>query len=120
MYGKGQSPNSLFSQLDAALERGDNVFNMSGGEQERDYLPVEAVADFISLIALQKKVSGIINCCNGKPVKIRQLVTDHLMDCKGKIALNLGYYPYVEYEPMRFWGDAGKLKRVTGKSGSGL
>ena len=31
MYGKGQNPNSLLSQLDKALEAGDESFNMSGG-----------------------------------------------------------------------------------------
>ena len=47
MYGKGQSPNSILSQLEAALENGDKVFNMSGGEQLRDYLPVEKVEEYI-------------------------------------------------------------------------
>ncbi len=45
MYGKGQSSNSILSQLDRALENGDTSFNMSGGEQLRDYLPVEKVAE---------------------------------------------------------------------------
>ena len=39
MYGKGQNANSLLSQLENALENGDAVFNMSGGEQLRDYFP---------------------------------------------------------------------------------
>src|SRR6478735_2081541 len=30
MYGKGQNPNSLLSQLDRALKNGETVFNMSG------------------------------------------------------------------------------------------
>jgi nucleoside-diphosphate-sugar epimerase len=47
MYGKGQSPKSLISQLDKAIENGDEVFNMSGGEQVRDFLRVEEVADYI-------------------------------------------------------------------------
>ncbi|MEJ7822559.1 MAG: NAD(P)-dependent oxidoreductase, partial [Chitinophagaceae bacterium] len=38
MYGKGQNPNSLLSQLESALEKGETTFNMSGGEQLRDYL----------------------------------------------------------------------------------
>ena len=114
MYGKGQSPNSLFSQLDVALERGDAVFDMSGGEQERDYLPVEKVAKFLTLIALQNGLTGIINCCSGRPVKIKELVADFLRAHHQVISLNLGYYPYTDYEPMRFWGDDTKLKSITG------
>ncbi|MBS1602744.1 MAG: NAD(P)-dependent oxidoreductase, partial [Bacteroidetes bacterium] len=47
MYGKGQSPKSLLSQLDKALQEGQESFNMSGGQQTRDYLPVAKVADYI-------------------------------------------------------------------------
>ena len=68
IYGKGQSPNSILSQLAASLERKDKVFNMSGGEQLRDYLPVEKVAEYIVIISMQDQISGIINCCSGKPI----------------------------------------------------
>jgi dTDP-6-deoxy-L-talose 4-dehydrogenase (NAD+) len=112
MFGKGQNPNSLLSQLDKALAAGEPVFNMSGGEQVRDYLPVEKVAAYIATIALQKQVTGIINCCSGQPVKIKDFVNDYLAQKKQTIALNLGYYPYPDYEPMRFWGDNTKLKNI--------
>jgi len=112
MYGKGQSPKSLLSQLDLALDSGVPVFNMSGGEQMRDYLPVETVASYIAQIALQDEVTGIINCCSGNPVRIKDLVRKYL-DLKGKdILLNFGYYPYPDYEPMCFWGDDTKLKTI--------
>ena len=78
MYGKGQNPNSLFSQLDRAIENGDTVFNMSGGEQERDYLPVEKVGEYIVRIALQNRVTGVINCCSGRPVKVKDIVEGYL------------------------------------------
>ncbi|GGA86326.1 NAD-dependent epimerase/dehydratase family protein [Puia dinghuensis] len=112
IYGKGQNPNSLFSQLDKALANGDKVFNMSKGEQVRDYLPVEKVAEYIVKIARQDKVSGIVNCCSGLPVTVRQLVEDHLRRSQRSIDLNLGYYAYPDYEPFRFWGDASKLKTI--------
>lgn len=112
MYGKGQNPNALLSQLQNALVKGDEVFNMSGGEQIRDYLPIEKVAKHIVKIALQNKISGIINCCSGKPIKVKTLVENHLEKNNKKIKLNLGYYPYPDYEPMAFWGDDSKLKNI--------
>lgn len=112
MYGKGQNPSSVLSQLDKALERGDEIFNMSGGEQLRDYLPVEKVAEYVNRISLQNKVLGIINCCSGKPISIRKLVEDHMKNRGKTIKLNLGYYPYSDYEPMAFWGDNTKLKPI--------
>ena len=112
MYVEGQNPNSLLSQLQTALQNGDKEFNMSGGEQERDYLPVEKVAEYIVSIALQNTISGIINCCSGKPIKVKQLVANYLKDTDQEIKLNLGYYPYTDYEAMSFWGDDTKLKKI--------
>ena len=110
MYGKGQSPNAILSQLDKALENGETDFNMSGGEQLRDYLPVEKVAEYIVKIAMQSKIKGIINCCSGRPISIRRLVESYMAKKQKTIQLNLGYYPYPDYEPMAFWGDNRKLK----------
>ena len=112
MYGKGQSPNSILSQLEAALERGDKIFNMSGGEQLRDYLPIERVAEYIVKISMQDKVTGIINCCSGEPISIRKLAENCLAEKNKNIELNLDYYPYPDYEPMAFWGDSRKLKSI--------
>jgi len=110
MYGKGQSPNAILAQLDKTLENGETTFNMSGGGQLRDYLPIEKVAEYIVKIAMQNKVLGIINCCSGKPISIRKLVENYLRVKQKSIHLNLGYYPYPDYEPMAFWGDDKKLK----------
>ena len=112
MYGKGQSPNSLISQLDKAIENGDAVFNMSGGEQVRDFLPVEEVASNIVTIASQQQVTGIINCCSAKPVTVKEFVLEYLAVQHKSMQLNLGYYPYADYEAMRFWGDDNKLKTI--------
>lgn len=112
MYGSGQNPNSLLSQLEKAVKAGDTVFNMSGGEQVRDYLLVEKVAENIVSIALQNSVTGIINCCSNKPVTVKQFVTDYIEYKNLQIQLNLGYYPYADYEPMAFWGDDTKLKTI--------
>jgi dTDP-6-deoxy-L-talose 4-dehydrogenase (NAD+) len=112
MYGKGQSPNSLLSQLQSAIDRGDTEFNMSPGDQLRDYLPVEAVARNIVQIATQTNVNGIVNCCSGTPVQVKDLVADYLKKKQASIKLNLGVYPYPDIEPKNFWGDTTKLNSV--------
>ncbi len=112
MYGQGQNPNSLLSQLQSALDRGDKVFNMSPGDQLRDYLEITKVAEYIVRIAMQKKVTGIINCCSGKPIAVKELVTNYLKTIGKDIQLNLGYYPYSDLESKNFWGDDKKLKTI--------
>lgn len=109
LYGEGQAENSLFPQLRKAVERGDKVFNMSGGEQLRDYLPVTEVAKYLVSLAIGGKNTGIINICSGKPISVRKLVEQWIAENNWKIDLNLGHYPYPDYEPMAFWGDRQKL-----------
>lgn len=110
MYGKGQSPNSIISQLESALKNGEEQFNMSGGEQIRDYLPVENVAEYIVKCALNWESTGIINISSGKPIKLRDFIENYLKTIRKHIKLNLGSYPYSSIEPMAFWGKNEKLK----------
>jgi len=111
-YGEGQHQGSLYPQLKEAVLRGDPTFNMSGGEQLRDYLPVEEIARLIVLIACKKANFGIVNICSGTPVSIRYLVERWLRENQWKISLNLGHYPYSDYEPMAFWGSREKLNGI--------
>jgi len=116
MFGKGQSAKSLLSQLQQALDNKEEIFNMSEGDQTRDFLPVEKVAKYIVDIAVQSEVTGVINCCSGIPVTVKQLVQEYLKETNQSIKLNLGYYPYPDYEPMHFWGDNNKLKTIINKT----
>lgn len=112
LFGEGQNKNSILEQLKKAVSNNETEFNMSGGEQLRDYLPVEKAAEYIAVISLQNKVTGIINCCSGKPVSLKKFVEDHLRDNNINIKLNLGHYPYPDHEPMEFWGDDTKLQQI--------
>jgi len=105
VYGEGQSSNSLWPQLKQAVQRGDAVFPMSGGEQLRDYLPIETVAERLVSLALAKADVGIVNLCSGKPISVRNLVEGWISQKGWKIKPDLGRYPYPDYEPMQFWGD---------------
>lgn len=109
LYGEGQAANSLLPQLKQAAERGDPVFNMSGGEQLRDYLPITQVARHIVSLALAEKAVGTVNISSGTPISVRKLVEDWIKENGWSIKPNLGYYPYPDYEPMAFWGDSHKL-----------
>jgi nucleoside-diphosphate-sugar epimerase len=103
MFGPGQNPGAFLAQLDAAITRADSLFPMSGGEQLRDYLPVEAVAEkLVVLAALQANATS--NICSGIPISIRKLAEARIRQRGASIELQLGAYPYPDYEPMAFWG----------------
>lgn len=112
LYGEGQAGNSLYPQLRAAVARGDRAFDMSGGEQLRDYLPVEEAARLLVELALRQAHLGCVNVCSGRPVAVRSLVEGWLAAQGWDIALNLGHYPYPDYEPMAFWGNRRRLDAI--------
>jgi len=119
MYGEGQSKKSLLFLLDNAIKNKEKEFNMTGGEQLRDFLHIKDVVKNIILISNQNDFKNeIVNCCSGKPISVRCLVENYLLKQNYNMKLNLGFYPYPEYEPMAFWGDNTKLKLIKEKNES--
>ena len=105
LYGEaGLRTNSIIKQLDKAIDDNEETFNMSGGEQLRDFLSIEEVVQ--QLFSLYENYKdGIFNICSGEPISIRRLVEDHIKKKGSHIKINLGYYPYLDHEPMAFWGE---------------
>lgn len=104
MFGEGQNPRSVLAQLDQAIDRGDEVFRMSKGDQLRDYLPVTDIAHIFGDLTGRSDIDGIINCCSGKPISILDLVQQRCAERQSNIRLERGHYPYPGYEALAFWG----------------
>ena len=104
MYGEGQNANSLLAQLDRAIDEGQTVFNISKGDQLRDFLPIQKVAEIFALALESPHIKGVINCCSGQPISVIDLVQQRCLEKQSDIRINRGFYPYPNYEPMAFWG----------------
>jgi dTDP-6-deoxy-L-talose 4-dehydrogenase (NAD+) len=85
---------------------------MSNGDQIRDYSSIEQMINKLYNLTMNSKINGIFNCCSGQGTKIIDLVTSHINLRNSKIKLNLGYYPYNNYEPLDFWGDNTKWNSI--------
>ncbi len=109
MYGEGQNKNSLLAQLDRAIDEKTPVFNMSKGDQLRDYLSIQDVARNFVLVIENSQCDGMINCCSGAPVSVIDLVKKRCRYKNSNIQLNRGFYPYPNYETLAFWGESSKL-----------
>lgn len=116
LHGEGQNPNSLLAALDRAIDAGDASFNMSAGEQLRDFLPIETAAGYLAAIAQQREFNGVINCASGQPVSVRALVEQRLRVRGAALHLNLGHYPYPSHEPLAFWAVTERLQQLLGES----
>jgi dTDP-6-deoxy-L-talose 4-dehydrogenase (NAD+) len=115
LHGEGQNPNSLLAALDRAIDAGEASFNMSGGEQLRDFLPIASAADYLAAILHQRDFNGVINCASGQPVSVRALVEQRLRERGAALKLNLGHYPYPSHEPMAFWAVTERLQQLLGE-----
>lgn len=114
VYGERQRPQSLLRQLKAAIGRGDEAFDMSPGDQLRDFIHVETLAHNTIMAAQQTQVTGAINVGNGKPTRVADFV-EALIELSGaNISLNRGAYPYHPYEPFAFWANTEKLRKISG------
>ncbi|MBC8995752.1 NAD(P)-dependent oxidoreductase [Pseudomonas sp. N40(2020)] len=115
LHGEGQNPNSLLAALDRAIDAGEPSFNMSAGEQLRDFLPIKTAADNLAAILHQPEFNGVINCASGQPVSVRALVEQRLRERGKSIELNLGHYPYPTHEPLAFWAVTERLQQLLGE-----
>jgi dTDP-6-deoxy-L-talose 4-dehydrogenase (NAD+) len=116
LHGEGQNPNSLLAALDRAIDAGEPSFNMSAGEQLRDFLAIETAAGHLTSILEQGDFAGVINCASGQPVSVRALVEQRLRERGASLNLNLGHYPYPTHEPLAFWAVTERLQQLLGES----
>lgn len=114
VYGEGSRTNSLLSLLLKAIENGDKEFNMSKGDQKRDFININTLANNIVATAVQEDITGIINWGNGRAISVLEFVQEILRIKNSNIKLNTGYYPYPDYEAFQFWADINKLKKIDG------
>lgn len=111
-YGKGQNPNSLIPSLERAIENKEESFNLSKGNQIRDFIKVEDVAQIILKLTDSPKANGIYNVGSGKPISIKDFIKAYIKRKDSDIKLNFGYYPERKNEPNAFWADTQKLNSI--------
>ena len=114
LYGPGQAPSSLYSQLRAAVEQDAGEFRMSPGDQQRDFLPVETAASHLCTLALGAPDAGVVNVCGGVAKPVLSWVREWLASWRADLRIRLGEYPYPDYEAHAFWGSNAKMRKVLG------
>ncbi|MGB7537225.1 MAG: NAD(P)-dependent oxidoreductase [Anaerolineales bacterium] len=108
LYGPDEDPRRLVPAMIRALLAGKS-FPTTAGDQVRDYLHVEDVADAFVTLA-EKRADGIYNICSSEPITIRQLVETGGRILDRPELLQIGALPYRDWEPMYVCGDNQRLK----------
>jgi UDP-glucose 4-epimerase len=115
IFGPGEGPHRLLPSIISALER-DQPVELTGGEQRRDLLHVDDVADALFAAACSERLEPLsaYNVCSGVPVTIQQ-VGEMAADILGKPKKLLlwGKLPYRDDEPMWVVGSPERFQNAT-------
>jgi nucleoside-diphosphate-sugar epimerase len=109
-YGPQEDERRVVPAAIHALKQG-NAFTATQGEQIRDYIHVEDVAEAFCVLT-EKQANGIFNISSGLPVSIRQLLETigNLMGCVDLI--QFGAQPYRDWEPPFICGNNMRLRNL--------
>ncbi len=109
--GDEEHGRSVFARLLAADRRGEETFPLTSGTRRFDFLPVWELAQQLAAAVLQRQVQGVIECCSGRPVTLRE-ETERLLRERGlHIRPVYGAYPEPP-GPEAIWGSCEKIERI--------
>lgn len=112
IMGDDLKNHSIFTKISEAARDGKKEFPFTSGKNKYDFLEVSELAAQILAVVEQTKVSGIINCCSGKPVSLAEKVEQYIKDKNLDIKLAYGAYPDRPYDSPAVWGNPDKIMAV--------
>jgi len=107
-----QSSGSVFSKILQLAKEGQKTFPFTDGKNQFDYIEINELSRYIVKVIEQNEINGIINCCSGKPIEIKQQVEKYIKDNNLDIKPDFGKYPTRPYDSPCVYGDNSKLKKI--------
>lgn len=110
--GDDKRNNSIFAKILQKAEAGEKTFPFTTGTNRYDFIDVDDLSLEIALASVQDEVCGVINCCSGKPValkdKVEAFIKEHGLDIK----LAYGVFPDRPYDSKIIYGNSEKIKAI--------
>lgn len=111
-YGGEKNYRDLWGNLNYAIENEKKFFEISEGNQLRDYLHINQVTKYIKIITINNKDYGILNICSNKPISIKNLIYSWKTKYRWKIKIVTNIVTIKKYENNDFWGSNKKLQNI--------
>lgn len=112
IYGDDARNHSIFTKITAAEKAGQATFPLNSGTNRYDFISVEELAEQIAASVSQREVTGIINCCTGEAVSLRDKVEAFIKEKGFAIRPEYGVFPDRPYDSPAVWGDPGKIRHI--------
>lgn len=110
--GDDSRNKSLFAKILQWEGEGYTSFPFNSGRSQYDFIDVAELADQIASASLQTAVTGVIECCSGQPVALKDKVEAFLAANHLAIRPEYGAFPERSYDSPAVWGDATKIQRI--------
>ncbi len=112
IYGDDLNNNSIFSKIMKMDSEGQDTFPFTSGTNKYDFISIEDLSKQIVMAIGQDRINGIINCCTGEPVSLKDKIQDFIAEKNLKIKPNYGAYPERKYDSPAIWGSSKKIKMI--------
>ncbi len=110
--GDDSRNHSIFAKILQKAEAGEKNFPFTTGVNQYDFIHVDELSLEIALASVQDETEGIINCCSGKPVALRDKVEAFIDENKLDIKLTYGAFPDRPYDSKIIYGNSEKIKSI--------
>ena len=112
ILGDDRKNHSIFAKLLEANDNGIEWFPFTSGKAKYDFSDIDVFAHQIACTVTQTDITGIVNCCSGKPVPLAERVEQFICDNDLKIRLKYGAYPDRPYDSPCIYGDDSKIRDI--------
>ncbi len=112
IVGDDRFNQSVFTKLLQAVDDGRTSFPFTSGANRYDFIDVDELGRQITAVALASGETGVINCCTGEAVSLRDRVERFIVDHELPIALEYGAFPDRPYDSPAVWGDATRIRAI--------
>jgi len=112
IIGNDSRNKSVFSKILEFEKEGKATFPFTTGENKYDFITIEDLTRQIIACISQTAITGVINCCSGVPVSLREMVTRFLTENNLKIKPQYGAFPSRPYDSPAIWGNAERINKI--------
>ncbi len=114
ILGDDSNNNSIFTKITQMEHEGKASFPFVSGKNKYDFIHVDELAKQIATASTQSEITGIINCCSGKPVALADKVNEFIEKNHYSIRPDYGKFPERPYDSPAIWGDNTKINKIMG------
>ncbi len=114
IYGDDAYSHSVFAKIIAAEQEGKETFPLNSGKNRYDFIHVRELGRQIAAAVTQDRVRGIINCCTGEAIPLRDKVEAFIKEHGLKIRPEYGAFPDRPYDSPAVWGNPEKIRDIMG------